>query len=149
MPLEFASRRFSGRVLTLVTVARASSNQCPGFPNTAPPLFQVWWVSLADLRPHGQKPPPRCGWSAAVSRGGCLPLPTIVYGPTVCWTFQVRKENPWKILGWKTDHNVFSPIFSCMPYDRSSVHNGELVAYFAVWPLCWNMAQVSVTSFPF
>ena len=48
------------------------------------------WYHLAfdeslwqDCRPRGQKPLPRCGWSAFVPRGGCLPLSTIIYGPTV------------------------------------------------------------------
>ena len=49
-------------------------------------------VSLANCRHHGQKPLPRCGWSAFVPRGGCLPLsfmPSMInYGLTVSWTFQ-------------------------------------------------------------
>ena len=33
------------------------------------------------------KPLPRCGWSALVLRGGCLPQSTIIYGTTISWTF--------------------------------------------------------------
>ena len=50
--------------------------------------LQVWRVSLADWRPRGKKPLPRCGWSAAVPRGVCFLLSTIIYGSTLSWTFQ-------------------------------------------------------------
>ena len=142
MPLEFASGQLSGCVLLLEAVSRVARNWCPDSPNGAP-LFQVWWVSLADCRPCRQKPLPRCSWSAPVPRGGCLPLSKIVYGPTVSWTLQVRKKSARKIFGRKTDRSVFFSLSCFMPWDRSSLQRGTLVVYVAMWPLCWNTAQVS------
>ena len=118
MPLEFASGQLNGRVLLLEAVSRVSRNWCPDSPNGAP-LFQVWWVSLADCRPCRQKPLPRCSWSAPVPRGGCLPLSKIVYGPTVSWTLQVRKKSARKIVGRKTDRSVF--FFSRLLYALGQV----------------------------
>ena len=87
MPLEFASGQLNSRALLLVAASRASRNWCADSPNRAP-LFQVWRVSLADCRPHRQKPLSRCGWSASILTGGCLLLPMIIYGPIVSWIFQ-------------------------------------------------------------
>ncbi|OWK04110.1 hypothetical protein Celaphus_00016245, partial [Cervus elaphus hippelaphus] len=41
-----------------------------------------WCYDIIHWRPRGKKPLPRCGWSAAVLRGVCFLLFTIIYGST-------------------------------------------------------------------